>query len=266
MTRKKTEKINRKTKLTKLTKLTKRKRSLRTFIQGGNEPVTINHFVNRINTAYPKINSWKFGSNPPPQIKVLLKNYGKPLLRDDPFTIFGVDWGKDVGIILDEGFTELTTKIYTMHNDKICNVSNQTEEFNSSNKKLIFIKLFNGPIFMCNEVGNGGHQEIIKSLNRCIIKKVDGKVIVAHPIILFCQVAGELYLDGNNEIISWNCQSGTFQPKCAKLMLMPLHTDIAELPVNKYRESKNGNDVLPLNDYDESSESGKTTGRSDDSA
>jgi hypothetical protein len=226
--------------------------------RGGNSALT--HIINKVNTKYPDINTWKFDTVPIP-IKMMLRKTN--VSTDSDLGIFGINWGENVALE-PVSSSRKQTKIYTLSKEgKIHDVLEPNQEVVEIFDKLIYIKLYNGPMFMCTEIKNGGHQEIIHFLNECnvhLLADLNGKII-NHPIILFCQVAGEIHLDEMQNIISWNCQSGTFSPKCG--IVKPLHTNIAELPPDKYKES-GAYEVIFSDErkYSDSSKSGTTTGRS----
>lgn len=239
--------------------------SLHSHLRGGNSVLT--HIIDKVNTKYPDINTWKFDAVPVP-IKMMLKKTN--ISTDSDLGIFGIDWGENV-VLEPVSSSQKQTKIYTLSKEgKIHDVLEPNREMvEIFYKKLIYIKLYNGPIFMCTEIKNGGHQEIIHFLNQCnvhllnsadLLNSANSKII-NHPMILFCQVAGEIHLDEMQNIVSWNCQSGTFAPKCG--IVKPLYTNIAELPADKYKES-GAYEVIFSDDikYSDSSKSGITTGRS----
>jgi hypothetical protein len=201
------------------------------------------------------INEW--GESNSADLKIMLKKLKKHNVNDykDDLTLFGINWG-DIKTIHYE--KEPINPIYMVkknsdsHPHQYC--LHDTFYFDvpilpEIGTKYTFIKLLNGPLFLYIETCNGGHRDIISNLNNCCLTTTTGMEI-RHPLILFCEVAGELMFDNNHEIESWNCQSGTFKPQCGTT-LNTIYEKIDGLPKEKYVDANYSSKSFNVDDPNE---------------
>jgi hypothetical protein len=147
-------------------------------------------------------------------------------LTDDEMHLFGLDWGTECRLDVLDSCKELF--VYRENHT----VESTKHEFADvrMGEKMDFIKLKNGPLFFFEnkEDKSGGHSEIIKVLNNSTITLIDN-TIVRNPVVLFCEMAGELWLDENDQISKWNNKSGTFLPVVNVIPLLPFDKYVNEL-------------------------------------
>jgi len=139
-------------------------------------------------------------------------------LSEEEMHLFGLNWGTGCRLDVLDSCKELF--VYRENHS----VESTKPEFASvpHETKMDFIKLKNGPLFFFeNKEGkSGGHCEIIKVLNNSTITLIDN-TIVKNPVVLFCEMAGELWLNENGKISKWNNLSGTFLPVVNVIPLLP---------------------------------------------
>jgi hypothetical protein len=203
--------------------------------QGGNN---IDAIIENVLSTKTNVSKWE-QSLSSIDLRIMFKNLKKNNENYDPYdvSLFGVDWGNIKEI---EYVKRPEKNIYIFKknetNQLFNTISLDTPEPIEPKKKYTYIKLINGPLFVYIESKNGGHRDIISNLNKSFITLENNRV-VKNPIVLFCEVAGELMFDKLGDILHWNCQSGTFQPKCGINKgdnIEPIFTNIDELPKNKY--------------------------------
>lgn len=201
---------------------------------GGTSPqiAAVQELISNVHATIPEIYSWKFNEDLPIDLKTMLR---KTNISHADLPLLGINWGSIHSI---EPANRHASNIFIFEQDELY-TTDMAPTIAIPNKKYIYIKLINGPIFVCTETTNGGHRDIINYLNKCSVKMTNG-ITVTNPIILFCLVAGELMFSSNNSLRAWNCQSGTFQPKCGlryDTHIEPIYKNIRELDAAKYLPS-----------------------------